>query len=132
MTDGTILIRGNVGSEAGASMQARHAGCGGSCGDAPGFNMIAGSILVFGSCGRRPGAGMRRGTIGLFGHGADHAAAHLPPRRPLPAAFSPAALSRAHSTRIFRSTGACSTSELLLSHGDLVALGKGEVWMRTN
>ncbi len=62
--------------------------------------MIAGSILVFGSCGSRPGAGMRRGTIGLFGPEPPRLLAHLPARRPLPAPFSLASLSRARSTRI--------------------------------
>ena len=54
MTDGTILIGGDVGSEVGASMRRGTLAVGGSCGDAAGFNMIAGSILVFGSCGIRP------------------------------------------------------------------------------
>ena len=64
MTDGTILIGGDVGDEIGAAMRRGMLAVSGSCGDAAGFNMIAGSILVFGRCGIRAGAGMRRGTIG--------------------------------------------------------------------
>ena len=67
MTDGTIMIGGDAGSEVGASMRRGTLAVAGSCADGLGFNMIAGTILVFGSCGARPGAGMRRGTIGLFG-----------------------------------------------------------------
>ena len=67
MTDGTILIGGDVGSEVGAAMRRGTIAIGGSCGDAAGFGMIAGSILVFKGCGIRTGAGMRRGTIALLG-----------------------------------------------------------------
>ena len=67
MTNGTILIRGDVGDEVGAAMRRGTLVVGGSCGDAVGFGMIAGSIFVFGSCGNRAGAGMKRRTIGLFG-----------------------------------------------------------------
>ena len=131
MTDGTILIGGNVGSEAGASMRRGTLVVGGSCGDGAGFNMIAGSILVFGSCGARPGAGMRRGTIGLFG---------TEPIKLLPTfrtagRFRPLFLPllfRELSNLGFPIEHALLKSDLLLSHGDLVALGKGEVWVRTN
>ena len=131
MTDGTILIGGDVGSEAGASMRRGTLVVGGSCADAVGFNMIAGSILVFGSCGARPGAGMRRGTIGLFG---------MAPPTLLPT-FRAAGRFRPLFLRLlFRELAHLSfpvdqgllATDLLLSHGDLVSLGKGEIWMRTN
>ena len=115
MTDGTILIGGDAGSEVGAAMRRGTLAVGGSCGDAAGFGMIAGSILVFGSCGIRAGAGMKRGTIGLFGPRSDQAAAHLPTSRPLPAALSSPPFSRADSPRVPRRPGAardtncCST-----------------------
>jgi formylmethanofuran dehydrogenase subunit C len=104
---------------------------GGSCGDAAGFNMIAGSILVFGICGIRPGANMRRGTIGLFG-------AKSPPLLPT---FRSAGRFRPLFLRLlFRDLAqldfpvdlARLDGDLSLYHGDLVALGKGEVWMRAN
>jgi formylmethanofuran dehydrogenase subunit C len=131
MTDGTILIRGDVGNEVGTLMRRGTLVVGGSCGDAPGFNMIAGSIFIFGSCGIRPGAGMRRGTIALFGS---------QPAKLLPT-FRAAGRFRPLFLRlIFRELDRLGfpveqgllANELLLSHGDLVALGKGEVWMRTS
>ncbi len=129
MTGGTIIVRGDAGSEAGASMRRGTLAVGGACGDAPGFNMIAGSILIFGSCGPRPGAGMRRGTIGLFGH---------EPTRLLPT-FRHAGRFRPLFLRLFlRSLTEMGLavdrglyeSELSLAHGDLLALGKGEIWMK--
>ena len=101
----------------------------GSCGEAAGFDMIAGSILVFGACGNRIGAGMRRGTIGLFG---------AKPPELLPT-FRPAGHFRPLFLRLilgelarsgFRVQEDLLHRALSLYHGDLIALGKGEVWMR--
>jgi formylmethanofuran dehydrogenase subunit C len=131
MTGGTILIGGDVGNEIGAAMRRGTLVVGGSCGDAAGFSMIAGTILVLGNCGIRTGAGMKRGTLGLFGG---------EPLKLLPT-FRPAGRFRPLFLRLFArelaqvgfpfDDGLCDT-ELMLSHGDLVALGKGEVWMRAN
>jgi formylmethanofuran dehydrogenase subunit C len=127
MTDGTILIGGNAGNEIGATMRRGTIVVAGSCGEAPGFNMIAGSILVFGNCGIRPGANMRRGTIGLFG----------PRPTPLLPTFRAAGRFRPLFLRLlFRELAKLAfpidrgllDHELSLYHGDLVALGKGEVW----
>jgi formylmethanofuran dehydrogenase subunit C len=129
MTDGAILISGDVGSEVGAAMRRGTIAIGGSCGDAAGFGMIAGSILVFGGCGIRIGAGMRRGTIALLGRD--------PPA--LLHTFRKAGCFRPLFLRLllrelaglgFESARAELEQELLLYHGDLVALGKGEIWMR--
>ena len=132
MTDGTILIGGDVGSEAGASMRRGTLVVGGSCGDARRFQHDRRQHprvwIVRHPARCRHAAGDDR----TLRHGTNQAAAHLPARRPLPAPFSPTALSRAGSDSASRSTKGCSQTELLLSHGDLVALGKGEVWMRTN
>jgi formylmethanofuran dehydrogenase subunit C len=128
MTDGTILIGGNAGDEIGATMRRGTVVVGGSCGDALGFNMIAGSILVFGTCGIRPGANMRRGTIGLLG-------AKSPPLlptfrsagrfRPLFLRLLFRELARLH----FPVDRARLVGDLSLFHGDMIALGKGEVWI---
>lgn len=129
MTDGTIMIGGDVGSEIGATMRRGILAVGGSCGDAAGFNMIAGTILVFGTCGIRAGAGMRRGTIGLFGPD---------PPTMLPT-FRQAGCFRPLFLRLllrelaglgFRPADLELDADMLLYHGDLIALGKGEVWMR--
>jgi formylmethanofuran dehydrogenase subunit C len=93
--------------------------------------MIAGSILVLGSAGARPGAGMRRGTIALLG---------TEPARLLPT-FRAAGCFRPLFLRLlvrelaqlgFPVDHDRLAPELLLSHGDLVGLGKGEVWTRDN
>jgi formylmethanofuran dehydrogenase subunit C len=129
MTDGIITIEGNAGDHVGASMRRGLVAIGGSCGDAVGFDMIAGTILVFGTCGVHPGAGMRRGTLGLFGPD--------PPRllptfrradrfRPLFMRLIARELERLGSPTHL----GLSDEELTLYHGDLVTLGKGEVWIR--
>jgi formylmethanofuran dehydrogenase subunit C len=131
MTDGTILIGGDVGNEVGAAMRRGLLAVGGSCGDAAGFNMIAGSILVFGSCGIRTGAGMRRGTIGLLGKEPPK----LLPTFRLAGRYRPLFLRLVFQelTRLGFPVGeGLLEEELRLYHGDLVALGKGEVWMRAN
>jgi formylmethanofuran dehydrogenase subunit C len=129
MTDGMILIGGDVGDEVGVAMRRGLLAVGGACGDAAGFNMIAGSILVFGACGIRTGANMRRGTIGLFGP---------EPPRLLPT-FKLATRGRPLFFRLlFRELARLGFSvdqglletDLLLYRGDMVAEGKGEVWMR--
>lgn len=128
MTDGTILIRGSAGAEIGGSMRRGTIAIGGACGDRPGLGMIAGTILVFGSCGRYPGAEMRRGTIGLFGGGMGR----LLPTFRRAGRFRPQFF--ALIERELRRAGFAGvdwpTGELDLYHGDLLSLGKGEVWTR--
>jgi formylmethanofuran dehydrogenase subunit C len=93
--------------------------------------MIAGTILVFGAAGIRIGAGMKRGTIGLFG---DEPTKLLPTFR-VAGRFRPLFL-RLLATELerlgFHIDQSLLDTEPLLYHGDLVALGKGEVWMRAN
>ncbi len=129
MTDGMILIGGDVGSEIGAAMRRGILAVGGSCGDAAGFGMIAGSIVVFGGCGIRIGAGMRRGTIALLGQeppGLLHTFRKAGCFRPLFLRL----LLRELAGAGFQPARFDLEQDLALFHGDLVALGKGEVWMR--
>jgi len=129
MTDGTILIGGSAGTEIGSAMRRGVLIVGGSCGDAAGFSMIAGTILVFGAAGIRIGAGMKRGTIALLGG----EATKLLPTFRAAGRFRPLFL-----RLLFRELGRLGfqvdqsllETDLSLYHGDLVALGKGEVWMR--
>ena len=129
MTGGTILIGGDVGNEVGHTMRRGWICIGGAMGDMVGFNMIAGTLFGFGGCGIRPGAGMRRGTIGLFGGEIPqllpsfrHACRTRPPILPL----------------MFRELGELGfaidpeliESDFDLFHGDMVALGKGEMLLR--
>jgi len=129
MTGGTILIGGDVGSEVGAAMRRGTLAVAGSCGDAAGFSMIAGTILIFGGSGIRIGAGMKRGTIGLFG----------PESLKLLPTFRKAGFCRPLFLRLlfrelahlgFPADPGLLETNLMLYHGDLIALGKGEVWMR--
>lgn len=129
MTGGTILIDGDAGNEIGHTMRRGLVAVGGAAGDMIGFNMIAGTVLVLGESGIRPGAGMRRGTIGLFGPN---------PPELLPT-FSYASTQQPQIVRVLlrevrarglRVDDALVEAEFDLYHGDLVALGKGEIFMR--
>jgi formylmethanofuran dehydrogenase subunit C len=130
MTGGTILIGGNVGDEVGSAMRRGILAVGGSCGDVAGFNMIAGSIFVFGGSGIRTGAGMRRGTIGLFG---PETPSLLPTFR-FACRYRPLFLRLIFRELVrlgFPADEGLLNTDLLLYRGDMVALGKGEVLMRT-
>lgn len=129
MTGGTILVDGNAGNEIGLSMRRGLIAIGGSAGDMLGFNFIAGTVLVFGECGIRPGAGMRRGTLGLFGP-------KPPPLLPsfrYGSTYRPQVVSLLLRTLIskgFHVDPSLLTAEYDLYHGDLVALGRGEILFR--
>ncbi len=129
MTGGTILVDGNAGNEVGLTMRRGLIAIGGSCGDLVGFNMIAGTVLVLGNCGIRPGAGMRRGTLALLG----------PQRVPLLPSFRFASRLRPQVMAIILRT--LIAKKFLIPHelleaqfdlfrGDLVSLGRGEVFFR--
>ncbi len=129
MTGGVILIDGNAGNEIGHTMRRGFVAIGGQAGDMLGFNMIAGTVLVFGACGIRPGAGMRRGTLALFG----------PNPPPLLPSFRYGATCQPTVVRVLlqnlRQRGFPVEDALLdsfydLHHGDLVALGRGEIFLR--
>jgi formylmethanofuran dehydrogenase subunit C len=129
MTGGTILVDGNGGNEIGLSMRRGMIAIGGQAGDMIGFNMIAGTVLVLGDGGIRPGAGMRRGTICILGSS--------PP--PLLPSFRYACTTPLHVlSMILRSLRDMGLrvdemdlqAEVELYNGDLVALGKGEVFLR--
>lgn len=129
MTGGTIFIDGNAGNEVGLTMRRGMIAVGGSAGDMLGFNMLAGTVLVLGECGIRPGAGMRRGTLGLLG---PNPPALLPSFR-YACTTCPTVLPlmlRDLRLRGFEFAESLLESECDLFNGDLVALGKGEVFMR--
>lgn len=130
MMGGTLLIDGNAGNEVGLTMRRGVIAIGGAAGDMVGFNMIAGTIMVLGECGIRPGAGMRRGTIALLGS--------TPPQL-LPtfryATTSPSNFLRFLFTSLVKKGFAVDRSwfdqEFELHHGDLVSLGKGEIFLKS-
>jgi len=125
MTGGTILLDGPTGDELGRGMRRGLIAVGGA-GDAVGFNMIAGSILVFGPCGIRPGASMRRGTIGIF-------VSERPPL--LPTFRYGCRLRPVFLAMLFKELARLGypippsllDTDCELYHGDLLALGRGEV-----
>ena len=126
MTGGTILIHGEVGNEVGHTMRRGLLAVGGGAGDFVGINMIAGSILVFGEVGIRAGAGMRRGTIGLFGSPAPK----LLPSFTLGSEYDPLILKlifRELTWLGFPLPDRVNEASYQLWHGDMVAMGRGEV-----
>jgi formylmethanofuran dehydrogenase subunit C len=129
MTGGTITVAGNAGDEIGHTLRRGLIAIGGNCGDFAGINMIAGSVVVFGDCGVRPGAAMRRGTIALLGRRSP---------RLLPT-FSQACRLQPIVLRLLlaeiRRLGLPVAAELTdqdywLYHGDGLAIGHGEIWVR--
>jgi len=130
MVGGTILVDGDAGNEIGLTMRRGMIAIGGRAGDVLGFNMIAGTVLVFGECGIRPGAGMRRGTLGLFG---PNPPAMLPSFRYACTAkpqVLPVMLNELRS-RGFSVDDDLMTAECDVFNGDLVALGRGEILVRS-
>lgn len=130
MTGGTILIDGDAGNEIGHTMRRGLIAIGGAAGDMLAFNMLAGTVLVLGECGIRPGAGMRRGTLCLM---------HPRPPQLLPT-FRYGSKSRPIVIRMllrqlrergFGVSDSLDAADMDLYHGDLVALGKGEVFLRS-
>lgn len=128
MTGGTILVEGNAGNEIGLTMRRGLIAIGGDAGDMLGFNMIAGTAVVLGRCGIRPGAGMRRGTLALLGPD---------PPTLLPSfhyGWTAQQQAVALVLREIHEQGLAVDEQLLaaeyqLYHGDLVALGRGEVFL---
>jgi formylmethanofuran dehydrogenase subunit C len=127
MSDGTILIDGDAGSELGLRMRRGLIAVAGSAGPHLGLRMLAGSIFVFGACSEHPGAAMRRGTIGLFG---SVRATLLPTfragyRGPLPVLHLLEKHLHDEGFAVPRLRNLAGAIELF--HGDLLEGGRGEI-----
>ncbi len=129
MTGGVITIRGSVGELAGLKMRGGILAIAGDVGRGLGHAMLAGSIVVMGRSGDRVGVEMRRGTILLLG----------PSGPPLPLTFRPAGSFRPVFARLlareleslgFPIDPRILSVDLMLHHGDMLALGKGEIYTR--
>jgi formylmethanofuran dehydrogenase subunit C len=125
MNRGVIVVEGDAGQEVGAQMRRGLIVVLGDVGDFAGAKMIAGSIFVFGRLGARAGAGMKRGTIVAL---ADHE--ELLPTFHYECRFQPVFL-RYYLLQL-RAWGLPITDEYLNGtyrrcHGDITALGKGEI-----
>ena len=128
MSGGMLLINGSAGNEVGRKMRRGMLAVGGSVGDLFGANMLAGTLIASGNCGRHPGAGMRRGTIILLSH-------QVPELLP---SFSYACQMRSITLNLLRQELLSrrfpfknwNTGECALYRGDLLELGKGELFLQ--
>jgi formylmethanofuran dehydrogenase subunit C len=126
MTGGTVLVHGAAGNQVGTSMRRGLIAIGQTAGDFVGARMWAGTILVGASAGHYPGREMNRGTIAIFGD-----------RRPrlLPSfergiTFHPPMLRvlLRHVRRLkFPFDSALDERAMELHHGDMLALGRGDI-----
>lgn len=129
MTGGVILVEGSAGNEIGLTMRRGLIAIGGDAGDMTGFNLIAGTVVVLGAAGIRPGAGMRRGTIALLGETPTQLLPTFRRAGPVRLPMLPL-LFRDLLRRGFAPAESWQDQPVDLYHGDLVALGRGEILMR--
>src|SRR6516165_7162288 len=136
MRGGRIHVHGNAGHLVGGAYRGSRAGMrggvilvDGDAGNFVGVSMIAGSVFIFGRPGIRIGAGMKRGTIAVFGTD--------PPLLPtfrFDCIYLPVFMNlyfqqlRAWDFSFPREYSHCSYRRF---SGDLVALGKGEILIRS-
>ncbi|GAB4250121.1 MAG: formylmethanofuran dehydrogenase subunit C [Thermoleophilia bacterium] len=125
MKGGLIVVRGDVGREAGLKMRRGLIAVLGSTADFPGSHMVAGTLMVFGRLGERPGAGMKRGSIVAFGEVPD-----LLPSFRYSGAWDPAFL-RFYVHYLVKEGLMLSERKLAGNYrryvGDFNELGKGEI-----
>jgi formylmethanofuran dehydrogenase subunit C len=125
MRGGTLIIDGSTGHHTGRRMRRGLIFVGKSCGSCLGENMLAGTIVVGGQVGADPGIGMRRGSL-LFYQQAQ-----------LPLSFAAACTVKPIAVRLLVRRLAelglqplpLGDRPLQLFNGDLVAGGRGEVFM---
>ncbi len=122
---GEILIDGNAGHDVGRAMRRGLIAVGGSVGDDLGTRLLAGTIVVLGACGRRVGVEMRRGTLALVGPRPELLPTFVAAGRCRPA-FMQLLLRRLRQAG-FAVPQSQPEAEFVLHHGDLLALGRGEI-----
>lgn len=126
MRGGVLLIDGAAGNEVGAVMRRGFIAVGGTVGDFLGVSMIAGTVVARGPIGQRPGAGMKRGSLILLSENP----ALLPTFRES-GMVRPLILSLcfAYLRDLGWEAPRDMESKVWRRHwGDLVSLGKGEVF----
>jgi formylmethanofuran dehydrogenase subunit C len=128
MTGGTIVASGDAGEQVGRGMRRGLVAIAGSVGQFAALEMLAGTIIVLGDCGRRAGVGMRRGTLAVLGSLA-----------PLLPSFRSAGRCDPQFMRLYlvhlRRLGFPVGPEMFeaayqLYHGDMLAIGRGEIIAR--
>ena len=127
MRGGTIVVHGGAGNELGHSMRRGLIGVAGSAGDLVGFNMKAGTIVVGGEAGIRHGAEMVRGSLIFL-----EASVPLLPSFRRAGRFESVALrliARTLADAGFPKEWTWGRGTMELYHGDLLAGGRGEMWV---
>jgi formylmethanofuran dehydrogenase subunit C len=128
MTGGSIVVQGAAGDEIGHGMRRGLIAVGGRTGNLIGFHMLAGTIVVGGDTGIRHGANMKRGTLIFLGT----APVLLP-------TFQRACRSTPNVLRLlaqelkrcnFSAAEQLTSEPLELYHGDFLAGGRGEIFLR--
>ena len=129
MNGGLIHVGGSAGARAGDRMRRGFLLIEGAAGDYVGSRMIAGTIAIGGKAGALPGYLMNRGTILLAG-----GAERMAPTFQDCGAFElvAARLIAAHVEKASARLGAAFRGSLRRYAGDLAALGKGEIFTRTD
>lgn len=131
MTDGEIVIEGDAGEQCGLNMRRGMIVVTGNTGAYPGHRMAAGTIVVVGaeapSCQYGAGLEMRRGTIVFLG--ATPMVAH--PSLAVQGEYAAAAVPIL--SLLLRRVAALEVNvthppRWRLSSGDMMELGKGEIW----
>jgi len=134
MRGGLVTIAGAAGSLAAARMRRGVLAIGGDCGPAAAFEMLAGTVIVGGTVGPHAAGGMQRGSlVAAGGRFEPPATFHRG------AVFTPTVLhllARRLDAAGFR-TGGGSARAVLQGpweqwHGDLLAGGRGEIFLRPN
>jgi len=127
MRGGTIVVTGDAGDGVGTKMRRGLIVIGGNAGNLLGHDMLAGTIVVMGGCGAGPGAGMKRGTLCLLG----------PTTPQLLPSFRYACTSQFAVLELLwrqleslglEATERLVSEELDLVSGDLLSLGRGEIF----
>lgn len=132
MRGGLVTIGGSAGSLAGARMRRGVLAIGGDCGPAAGFEMLAGTIIVGGTVGPHAASGMRRGSLVAAGG-----------RFEPPATFRRGSVWAPTFLHLLAgrldaagfTLGGGATRRALAGpwehwHGDLLAGGRGEIFLR--
>lgn len=134
MRGGLVTIAGAAGSLAGARMRRGVLAIGGACGPAAAFEMLAGTVIVGGAVGPHAASGMRRGSLVATGCRFDP-----PVTFQRGAVWSPSffqLLAGRLDAAGFAPGGGSARAALAGPwehwHGDVLAGGRGEIFLRPN
>ena len=118
---GTIVLRGGAGDELGLLMRRGLIIVKGDCGEFACASMIAGTVVLLGKAGERLGAGMKRGTIIVASE------PRLPPSFRHACEYHPSFLSLLRN-RLSHFAIELPDATMSCYRGDLLSGGRGEVF----